>query len=82
MLRHFNILSRHKTKLKGKKLCRDKEISCRDIFQEQQRMTIWLHQSFYVATQDTFVVTITRQLQQNFVTTFSNYIVTKSKKKA
>ena len=38
MSRHFKIMSRHKTKLKGKKLCRDKEILCRDIFQEQQRM--------------------------------------------
>ena len=38
MLRHFKIMLRHKTKLKGTKVCREKEILCRDIFQEQQGM--------------------------------------------
>ena len=38
MSRHFKIMLRHKAKLKGKKLCRDKEILCCDIFQEKQRM--------------------------------------------
>ena len=37
---------------------------------------------FYVATQDTHVTTITRQLQQNYVATLSNYVTTESKKKA
>ena len=31
-------MSRHKTKLEGEKLYCDKEILCRDIFLEQQRM--------------------------------------------
>ena len=59
-----------------------KEILCPDIFQEQQGMTSWLQQSFYVTTQDTYVMTITRQLQKNYVTTLSNYVATESKKKA
>ena len=43
-------------------------------------MTSWLQQSFYVATQDIDVATITRQFQQNYVTTLSYYITTESKK--
>ena len=38
MSRHFKIMSGHKTKLEGEKLCQDKEILCRDIFLEQQIM--------------------------------------------
>ena len=45
-------------------------------------MTSWLQQSFYVATEDTYVSTITRQLQQNYVATLSNYVATEFKKKA
>ena len=45
-------------------------------------MTCWLQQSFYVATQDTDVVTIIRQIQQNYVATLSNYVAIESKKKA
>ena len=45
-------------------------------------MTSWLQQSFYVMTQDTYVATITRKLQHNFVATLSNYVATKSKEKA
>ena len=45
-------------------------------------MTSWLQQIFYVATQDTHVMTITRKLQQNYVVTLSNYVATESKKKA
>ena len=45
-------------------------------------MTSWLQQSFHVATQDTHVATITRQLQQNYVSTLSNYVAIESKKKA
>ena len=45
-------------------------------------MTSGLQQGFYVATQDTYVVTIIRQLQQNYVVTLSNNVVTESKKKA
>ena len=45
-------------------------------------MTSWLQQSFYVATQDTQVTTITKQLYQNYVSTLSNYVVVESKKKA
>ena len=82
MLRHFKIMSRHKSKLKGKNLCRDKEILCRDIFQEQQGMKSWLQQRFYDATQDTHVTKITRKLQQNYAVTFSNNVTTKFKKKA
>ena len=41
-------------------------------------MKSWLQQSFYVATQDAHVATITRQLQQNFVVTFSNYVATEN----
>ena len=58
-------MSQHKARLKDKKFCRDKEISYRNIFQELQGMTSWLQQSFYV-------VTITSQLQQNYVVTLSN----------
>ena len=58
----YQIMSQHKARLKGKKLCRDKEILYRDIFQEQQGMTSMLQQSFYVMTQDSYVATITRQL--------------------
>ena len=63
MLRHFKIMSRHITKLKGKNIFHEKEILCHDIFQEQQGMKSWLQQCFYVATQETHVATITRQLK-------------------
>ena len=46
---HFKIMSRHKTKLKGEKLCRDKEILCRDTMKSNKKETL-LQQSFYVAT--------------------------------
>ena len=45
-------------------------------------MTSWLQESFYVLTQDTHVAIITRNLQQNYVATLSNYVTTESKKKA
>ena len=45
-------------------------------------MTSWLQQNFYVMTQDTHVATITRQLQQNYVPTLSNYVAIESEKKA
>ena len=75
MSRHFKIMSRHKTKLKIKKLYRDKEILCRDIFKSSKNEML-SQQSFYVATQDIHVVTITRQLKPNSVTTFSKSIAT------
>ena len=53
MSQHFKPMSQHKARLKDKKFCRDEDILCRDIFQEQQRMTSGLQQSFYVVTQDT-----------------------------
>ena len=68
-------MSRHKTKLKGEKLCRDKEILCRDIFKSSKNEKL-LQQSFYIATQDTHVATITRQLQLNSITTFSKFVAT------
>ena len=53
MLQHFKPMSQHKARLKDKKFCCDKEILCREIFQEHQRTTSRLQQSFYVVTQDT-----------------------------
>ena len=75
-------MSQHKAKLKDKKFCRDKENSCCDIFQEQQRLISWLQQSFYVATQDTHIAIINSQLQQNYLTALSNYVTIESMKKA
>ena len=42
-------MSQHKTKLKGEKLCRDKEILCCDTIKSSKKETL-LQQSFYVAT--------------------------------
>ena len=75
-------MSQHNARMEDKKFCGDKEISCCDIFQEQQRMIILLQQSIYVATQDTHVTTITSQLQHNYVVTLSNYVAIESMKKA
>ena len=60
--RHFKIMSRHKTKLNGEKLCRDKEILCRDIFQEQQRMKCCCNKVFMLQHK----TLMSRQLQVNF----------------
>ena len=49
MSQHFKIMLRHKTKLKGEKLYRDKEILCHDIFKSNKNETL-LQQSFYVVT--------------------------------
>ena len=75
MARHFKIMSRHKTKLKGEKLCRDKEILCCDIFKNNKNEKL-LQKHFYVATQDTHVKTITRQLQPHSIATFSKSFAT------
>ena len=75
MSQHFKIMSRHKTKLKGEKLCCDKEILCRDIFKSGKNEKFF-QKSFYVVTQDTHVTTITRQLQSNPVSTFSKFVAT------
>ena len=37
-------------------------------------MTSGLQQGFYVTAQDTYVVTIIRQLLQNYVATLSSYV--------
>ena len=42
-------MSRHKTKVKGEKLCHDKETLCRDTIKSNKKETLW-QQSFYVAT--------------------------------
>ena len=47
MSQHFKIMSRHKTKLKGEKLCRDKEILCCDIFKSSKNEKFF-QKSFYV----------------------------------
>ena len=61
-------MSRHKTKMKSEKLCRDKEILCRDIFKSSKNEKL-LQKSFYSVTQDTHVATIIKQLQLNSVVT-------------
>ena len=68
-------MSRHKTKLKGEKLYRDKEILCHDIFKSSKNEKL-LQQCFYVMTQDTHVAKITRQLQSNSIATFSKSVAT------
>ena len=45
-------------------------------------MTSCVATKVYVVTQDTHVVTLTRQLQQNYVATLTNYVATEAKKKA
>ena len=40
MSRNFKIMSRHKTKLKGEKLCLDKEILCRDTIKGNKKETL------------------------------------------
>ena len=49
MSRHLRIMSQHKTKLKGEKLYRDKEILSRDTIKTSKKKTL-LQQSFYVMT--------------------------------
>ena len=45
MSQHFKIMSRHKTKLKGEKLCCDKEILYRDTIKSTKKETL-LQQTF------------------------------------
>ena len=67
MSRHFKTMLQHKTKLKGKKLCWDKEILCRDILQKKQRMKRRCNKVFMSRIK----TLMSRQLQDKFSRTLS-----------
>ena len=75
-------MSQNRARLKDKKFCRDKEIYVAIEFRSSRKSQVVLQQSFYVATQDTYVVTKTRQLQQNYIAILPNYVTTEFKKRA
>ena len=71
---------RQKTKRREQKIGRDKEKHVVTVFRSTKEQEAG-YNKFYVMTQDTPVATRTRLLYQNYVSTLSNSITIKSKKK-